>query len=108
MKAFLTTVLVIGLITIAGFTFAKTTTIPSETVKSSQAQSGEIQKEYAGMVVNTDAGVTLMAGDYAYLLKSEKGEKLEAMVGKMVKVNGKLIKGDLASTILVAKIEETK
>ena len=83
MKAFLTTVLVIGLITIAGFTFAKTTTIPSETaVESSQAQSGEIEKEYAGMVVNTDAGVTLMAGDYAYLLKSEKGEKLEAMVGK--------------------------
>ena len=51
MKVFLTTVLVIGLITIAGFTFAKTTTIPSETVKSSQAQSGEIEKEYAGMVV---------------------------------------------------------
>jgi len=106
MKTFLTTVLAIGLIGMAGFTFATEKTIPGDTVASSQAKSGEMEtQEYAGMVINTESGITLMTKDAAYLLK---GEKLEGLVGKKVKVNGKLIKGDLAETILVAKIKETK
>lgn len=107
MKKFLTAVLAIGLIGMAGFSFAKTKTIPADTAEeSSQAKSGEMEtQEYAGMVVNTESGITLMAKNAAYLLK---GEKLEGLVGKTVTVNGKLIKGDLADTILVAKIRETK
>ncbi len=107
MKTFFTTVLAIGLIGMAGFTFATAKTIPGDTpVETHQAKSGEMEtQEYAGMVVNTESGITLMAKDAAYLLK---GEKLEELVGKTVKVNGKLIKGALADTILVGKIEATK
>lgn len=106
MKKFLTAVLAIGLIGMAGLTFATAKTISEDTVASSQAKSGEMEtQEYAGMVVNTESGITLMAKDAAYLLI---GEKLEDLVGKTVTVNGKLIKGDIADTILVAKIRETK
>ncbi len=74
----------------ACFTFATAKTITGDmAVASSQANSGEMEtQEYAGMVINTESGITLMTKDAAYLLK---GEKLEGLVGKKVTVNGKLI-----------------
>ena len=105
MKTFFTTVLVIGLIGMAGFIFATAKTVPGAAV-GKKATSGEMETQAsAGMIVNTKNGLTLMAKDTAYLLESKE---LEGMVGKKVTVNGKLIKGDPADTILVAKIEEIK
>jgi hypothetical protein len=49
MKKFLTAVLAIGLIGMAGLTFATAKTISEDTVASSQAKSGEMEtQEYAG------------------------------------------------------------
>ena len=104
MRVFLTSVLIIGIIGMAGFSFAKAKEVPQNTVsEDSLTKACEMENQvYEGKIVNTENGITLMAGDAAYLLQ---GENLETLVGKTAKISGKLIKGDLITTIFVAKAE---
>ena len=106
MKKFTATVLAIGMIGVAGFTFANEKKIP---VEITQTESSEIgTQEFSGLIINSENGVTLMSDDTAYQLKGAEVEVLEALIGKKVKVNGKLVKDDTSNTILIAKIEESK
>ncbi len=104
MRVFLTSVLIIGIIGMAGFSFAKAKEVPQNAVSGeSLTKAGEMENQvYEGKVVNTENGIALMAGDSAYLLQ---GKNLETLVGKTVKIRGKVIKGDLIITLFVAKAE---
>ncbi|MCP3941650.1 MAG: hypothetical protein GY710_09240 [Desulfobacteraceae bacterium] len=109
MRVFLSSILIIGLIGIAGFSFAEGTKVPSDAISvDSQAKPVAMDsQDYKGVVINTENGLALMSGDIDYLLQ---GEKLEDLFGKTVSISGKLIKDGLTNTIIVAKVkvEETK
>ncbi len=107
MKVILATVLIIGLVGIASLTFANAKTVsPKINSEKNPASAGDVEiKDYQGTIMKTEDNKTLLVGKSTYILE---GKNLESLIAKTVKVSGKLIKGETTSTILVAKVEETK
>lgn len=100
MRVLLTALLIIGLIGTGNMVFAQDKEAGQETISETMQENADMaaSHEYEGIVEKTDAGYTLSAGEESYLLQ---GENLDELVGKTVRISGKLLKGDTIDTILV-------
>ncbi len=107
MRVIAVSILIIGLIGVAGTAFASEKTEPPKTSTTIEAAApgDEAVQEYEGLIIKTDNHVTLLVGDSTYVLQ---GKDVAGLPETTVKVSGKLFKGEKINTILVAKVETIK
>ncbi|SDT83914.1 hypothetical protein [Desulfobacula phenolica] len=100
MKAFLTALLIIGLIEIGNITFAQDQEADQKTTLEISHKNTDmgINHEYKGFVNTTENGYTLSDGEDVYMLQ---GENLEELIGQKVLISGELLEGETMDTIIV-------